>query len=175
MAKIIFIIGGARSGKSAYALILAKKASKKVAFIATSLALDKEMTQRIRKHRKTRPKDWRIFEEPYAVAKLLNKIGTEFEVILIDCLTLLVSNLMLKGFSEAAIEKEFHRILSELNKTRAKVIIVSNEVGLGIVPQNKLARDFRDIAGKVNQLVAVKSDVVFFMFAGIPTKIKCAK
>ena len=171
MAKIIFILGGARSGKSTYALTLAKKESKKVAFIATCQALDKEMTQRIQRHRKTRPKDWQIFEEPYDVAGLLNKIGTKFELVLIDCLTLLVSNLMLKGFRESAIKKEFNRILSALNKTNAKVIIVSNEVGLGIVPQNKLARDFRDIAGKVNQVVAAKSDEVFFMVAGIPAKI----
>lgn len=172
MAKIIFILGGARSGKSTYALELARKNKKKVAFIATCQALDKEMAQRIRFHKKARPRNWQNFEEPCKVSGLLNKIGAKFEVILIDCLTLLVSNLMLKGLKEDAIIQEINNILSALNKIEGKAIIVSNEVGSGIVPQSKLGRDFRDIAGKINQIVAKKSDEVFFMVSGIPTKIK---
>lgn len=175
MAKIIFILGGARSGKSTFALELVKKDKKKVAFIATCQPLDKEMAQRIKFHKKIRPGDWQTFEEPYKVSGLLHKIGTKFEVILIDCLTLLMSNLMLKGLKEDAITQEVNNILSALNKIKVKAIIVSNEVGLGIVPQNKLARDFRDISGKINQAVVRKSDEVFFMVSGIPTKIKGRK
>ncbi len=172
MAKIIFITGGARSGKSTYALKLAGYDKKKVAFIATCQPLDKEMAERIKSHKKTRPRDWQTFEEPYQISALLNKIKDKFSVILIDCLTLLLSNLILKGLKEEGIKKEFNNILSALNKIRAKVIIVSNEVGLGIVPQNKLARDFRDMAGKINQVMAEKSDTVFLMVSGIPVKIK---
>ncbi len=172
MAKIIFILGGARSGKSTYALKLARNYKNKVAFIATCQALDKEMAKRIEFHKKTRPADWRTFEEPYKVAALLNKIGAKFGVILIDCLTLLVSNLMLKGVKEGAIMEEADSILSILNKSKIKAIIVSNEVGLGIVPNNKLGRNFRDLTGKVNQAFAKKSNEVFFMASGIAVKIK---
>ena len=172
MAKIIFILGGARSGKSSYAIALAKKGRRKTAFIATCQALDKEMRGRIMLHQKTRPKDWHTFEEAYNVSGLVNKIGVKFEIIIIDCITLLVSNLMLKGLSADAIQKEISSILAALNKSKARVIIVSNEVGLGIVPRNKLARNFRDLAGQVNQIIASKADEVFFMAAGIPLKIK---
>ena len=172
MAGIIFIIGGARSGKSSCAIELAKKYKKRVAFIATCQALDREMAQRIKFHKKARPGDWQTFEEPYKVAELLFKIGNKFEVILIDCLTLFVSNLMLKGLKVDAIIKEVDNILVALDKSKSKAIIVSNEVGLGIVPNNKLGRDFRDIAGKINQIIAKKSDEVFFIVSGIPKKIK---
>lgn len=172
MARIIFVLGGARSGKSAYALKLAKKNKKKVIFIATCQALDKEMSERIRLHKKTRPRDWKTFEEPYKVLDLLRKTSAKYETILIDCLTLFVSNLVLKGLKYDAIVNEVNSILSHFNKTKSLVIIVSNEVGLGIVPDNKLARDFRDIAGKINQVVAQKSEQVFFMVSGIPLKIK---
>jgi adenosylcobinamide kinase/adenosylcobinamide-phosphate guanylyltransferase len=175
MAKIIFILGGARSGKSTFALKLAKKDKRKVAFIATCQALDKEMAERIKFHKKMRPGYWQTFEEPYKVSGLLKKIGAKFDVILIDCFTLFVSNLMLRGLKKDAITKEVNNILVALTKTKTKAIIVSNEVGLGIVPQNKLARDFRDMAGKINQTVARKSDEVFFMVSGIPIKIKGEK
>jgi len=172
MGRIIFILGGARSGKSTYAIELAKKNKGKVAFIATCQALDEEMARRIEFHKKTRPGDWQTFEEPCKVSGLLNKITAKFDVILLDCLTLLVSNLMLKGLKEGAIAKEINNILFFLNKSKTKAIIVSNEVGLGIVPKTKLGRSFRDVAGKINQAVARKSDKVFFMVSGIPWRIK---
>lgn len=172
MAEISLVLGGARSGKSAYALHLAGKAEKKAVFIATCQALDKEIAERIELHKKTRPKSWHTFEEPYKVSLLLNKIGNKFEVILIDCLTLLVSNLMLKGLKADVIAKEVNRIFDALGKTKAKAVIVSNEVGLGIVPDNKIGRVFRDVAGRINQLAAGKSDKVYFMISGIPWKIK---
>ena len=170
MGKITFILGGARSVKSTYALKLAAKRNK-VAFIATCQARDKEMSERIKLHKRSRPLHWETFEEPCAPSVLLNKIGDGFEIILIDCLTLLISNLMLKGMKEDKIKQEIDSLIDVLKKIKAESIIVSNEVGLGIVPNNKLARDFRDIAGKINQVVAEESSRVFFMVSGMPIQI----
>ncbi|MDD5108950.1 MAG: bifunctional adenosylcobinamide kinase/adenosylcobinamide-phosphate guanylyltransferase [Candidatus Omnitrophica bacterium] len=171
MNKITLILGGARSGKSSYALTLAKR-YKKVAFIATCQGQDKEMRQRIKLHKEARPKHWDTFEEPRNLKKVIEGINNKFECILIDCLTLLVSNFILAGEKEPKIFKELDELLSILVKKRVKIIIVSNEVGLGLVPVNKLGRDFRDIAGKVNQFVAAKAKEVIFMVSGIPLKIK---
>jgi len=171
VSKITFILGGARSGKSTYALGLAKKC-RKVAFIATCQPLDKEMKERIRLHKETRPKHWKTFEEPKDAEILLEKIGNEFDCIVIDCLTLLVSNLILGGHKEKNILEKIKAIAANLRKKKAKIIIVSNEVGLGIVPANRLGRDFRDIAGKVNQMVAKIADEVLFVVSGMPMKMK---
>jgi adenosylcobinamide kinase / adenosylcobinamide-phosphate guanylyltransferase len=171
MGKIIFITGGARSGKSTYAASLAEK-HKSVAFVATCQALDKEMARRIKLHQQDRPGNWKTFEEPKEVAGLINALDNRFDCILIDCLTLLVSNLLLAKRKEEAILKEIETTLKNLRKKKAQAVIVSNEVGLGLVPANKLGRDFRDIAGKVNQLVAKQADTVFFTISGIPVKIK---
>ncbi len=172
MGKITFIIGGARSGKSQYAIKLAKEKAKRVAFIATCQGLDKEMKKRIMVHKNSRPLHWRTFEVIENITRLLKEISSKFDVIIIDCLTLLISNLLLKGTSEDSIEKQINEMMSILVKIKASSIIVSNEVGLGIVPEHKLARDFRDIAGRINQIVAAKSNEVFFMFSGIPSRIK---
>lgn len=171
MAKIIFIVGGARSGKSSHALALAKE-YKKVAFVATCQGLDEEMKKRIRCHQATRPKQWTTMEEPKEVASLLANVKDEFNCILIDCLTLLVSNLILDGYCEKEILNKIQDLLNVLKKKKCVIIIVSNEVGLGIVPDNKLGRDFRDTAGKANQIVAQEADEVFFTVSGIPIKIK---
>ena len=172
MSKITFILGGARSGKSKFAIEQAKGIGKKVAFIATCKATDKEMEERISIHKKTRPTHWQTFEEPQDVPLLLKKVGQKFEVIIIDCLTLLVSNLLLEGLKEKDIEKNIGKMLSVLRKLKVHAVIVSNEVGLGIVPHNKLAREFRDIAGRVNQVVAKEANEVFFMASGLALKIK---
>jgi adenosylcobinamide kinase/adenosylcobinamide-phosphate guanylyltransferase len=171
MNKITLILGGARSGKSTYALKLASK-YKKVAFLATCAGLDKEMRQRIRLHKEARPKHWETFEEPKDLVKVLAGLGNSFDCVLIDCLTLLVSNLVLSGKSQEQVLKKIEELLLVLSKQKAKIILVSNEVGLGLVPANKLGREFRDIAGRVNQLVAKSSEEVFFIAAGIPLKIK---
>ncbi|MBL7151660.1 MAG: bifunctional adenosylcobinamide kinase/adenosylcobinamide-phosphate guanylyltransferase [Candidatus Omnitrophica bacterium] len=172
MGRITFILGGAKSGKSSLALELAKKSQRRVAFIATSQALDKEMKKRIAIHKRQRPRHWKTFEEPVRLPILLRKIGNKFELIIIDCLTLLVSNLLLKGIKEKGIEEAVKELCLILKEIKANAIIVSNEVGMAIVPENKLARQFRDIAGKVNQVVADKSDEVFFMISGLPLKLK---
>lgn len=171
MSKITFIIGGARSGKSSQALQIAKK-YRKVAFIPTCAPLDKEMEKRIQLHKKSRPKHWKTFENPKDIPALLKKIGSSFEIIVIDCLTLWVSNLLLSGAKERAILAGTSKIAGSLKKIKAESIIVSNEVGLGIVPKNRLARDFRDIAGRVNQIMASKSSNIFFMFGGVSLKLK---
>lgn len=171
MGKITFILGGARSGKSTYAVMLAKK-YKNVAFIATCQPLDAEMALRIKCHRESRPKGWNTFEETKNPGALLSKISDSFDCIVVDCLTLLVSNLVLSGHTELRVLAKIKSMLSIINKKKVSVILISNEVGLGIVPQNKLGRDFRDIAGKANQLVAQKADDVFFIVAGIAMHIK---
>lgn len=171
MNKITLILGGARSGKSSYALSLAKR-YKKVAFIATCQGKDEEMRKRIKLHKETRPKHWETFEEPKDVDLLLEKVPDVFNCIVIDCLTLLVSNLLLLNSNQKEIEDKIKKILSVLKNKKTQVIIVSNEVGLGIVPEHKLAREFRDIAGRVNQLVAKQADEVWFICAGLPLKIK---
>ncbi|TRZ50113.1 bifunctional adenosylcobinamide kinase/adenosylcobinamide-phosphate guanylyltransferase [bacterium] len=175
MCKITFILGGARSGKSRFAVSLAKKKAGKVAFIATCKPLDSEMKRRVALHKKLRPLHWKTFEETNDIPRLLRKIGSKFEIIIIDCLTLLASNFMLQGLKEEAIKNRMNKMLSALTTIKAKSIVVSNEVGSGIVPGNKLSRDFRDIAGRINQMIAEESNEVFFLVSGIPWRIKCKK
>jgi len=172
MAKITFIIGGAKSGKSSFALLLAKKHKGKVAFIATAQALDKEMEHRIGLHKKSRPAHWQTFEEPLDITKIIKDIGSGFKCIILDCITLLVSNLLLAGYNQKAIEKEISQLLAALKKKECDILLISNEVGLGIVPANTLGRDFRDIAGKINQIIAGEATEVIFMVSGLPWRIK---
>lgn len=172
MGKIVFVLGGARSGKSSFAVEKAKELSDRVAFIATCEALDTEMQKRIMHHKRSRPAAWKTVDAPLDIPAAVRTISPRFSVILIDCLTLLVSNLMLKGSKDTGIAKEAERILSSLKDKDALAIIVSNEVGLGIVPENALARRFRDIAGRVNQIIARGSDEVYFLTAGIPRRLK---
>ncbi len=172
MGKLTLILGGARSGKSAFALQLAKRYKKNVAFIATGEPLDSEMKARIMFHKKTRPAYWKTFEEPRDLTPLIKRIAKKFDCLLIDCLTLLVSNLSLGGLNQKAVEKKAREIVAAIKSSKANTIIISNEVGLGIVPENKLARGFRDIAGKVNQIIAKNADEVFFIVSGIAMKIK---
>jgi len=172
MGNITFVVGGARSGKSSYALTEAKKYGKRVAFVATAAAGDDEMRTRIRMHKKVRPLHWKTFEETKNLNSTLQSLGGRFDSVLIDCLSLWVSNLLLEGKSAAAIKKEMRRVLKTLRAASYRSLLVSNEVGLGIVPDNALGRQFRDIAGAVNQLAAQKADEVFFMISGVPLKIK---
>ena len=171
MGKITLVLGGARSGKSSFALGLAKK-YKKVGFIATCDGLDREMRERIKKHKILRPKNWATFEKNKHIVSALDDMGNNFDCIIIDCLTLWVSNLLLSKNKEEKIAQEAVAVLARLKKNKARAILVSNEVGLGLVPVNKLGRKFRDIAGRVNQLAAKEADEVFFTVSGIPTKIK---
>lgn len=172
--KIIFITGGARSGKSTLALKLAKKISKdKVTFIATCTPKDREMSERVQKHKKERPKSWKTIEEPDDLYKALtSKTSVESKVVIVDCLTILISNLLLSGKKEDSIINEIGKALKKAKGYSFTLIVVSNEVGSGIVSVNEIARHFRDIAGKANQLTANISNSVYAMISGIPVKIK---
>jgi adenosylcobinamide kinase/adenosylcobinamide-phosphate guanylyltransferase len=174
--KIIFLLGGARSGKSTFALELAIKIGEKVLFVATGEALDDEMQTRIKEHQKSRPKTWQTLETPRNVGKTLKEHIGNTEVVIIDCLTLLVSNLIADEFAYPEAEKkvmaEINELISAMDAICANFIIVSNEVGLGLVPDNKLGRIYRDLLGKANQLIAQRANQVYFLTAGIPLKLK---
>jgi adenosylcobinamide kinase/adenosylcobinamide-phosphate guanylyltransferase len=163
---IIFVGGGSRSGKSRYALELAQQRGKRPAFLATAQAFDGEMTERIRQHREERGDGFVTVEEPFELASAL-RTQRECDVIVVDCLTLWVSNLML---SDREIPTE--ELITAARECSATVIFVSNEVGCGIVPENALARRFRDLAGALNQRVAAAADEVYWMAFGIPLKVK---
>ncbi|OGS19532.1 MAG: hypothetical protein A2219_02285 [Elusimicrobia bacterium RIFOXYA2_FULL_50_26] len=169
---IIFLTGGARSGKSTFALKLADGLGTKTAFLATGQAHDAEMERRIALHKKVRPRHWITIEEPLHISHALETMNPKIQVIIIDCLTLLISNLLLAGKSEKLIIKEIKSSLKIMKKSDFTTIIVSNEVGCGIVPENKLARDFRDIAGAVNQLAAQASDKAYTLISGFPVQLK---
>ena len=169
--KITFIIGGARSGKSAFALNEANKFKGQKAYIATAQALDEEMRERIGKHKKQRGGEWDTYEEPLKVADVLQGIKDKYNVVIIDCLTLWLSNLMHNDFGVVEGIENFVNAL-RITHYASRVFIVSNEVGLGIVPDNELARKFRDFAGILNQKVAGIADDVYLVTAGIPIKVK---
>lgn len=166
---MVFILGGARSGKSGFALKTASAIPGRKAFIATAQALDDEMGQRIARHKAERSTEWQSFEEPVCLGDLITRIQEAYDVLLIDCLTLWVTNIML---GDNAVEGQSRLLLDALSACRSSVFVVSNEVGLGIVPDNRLTREFRDIAGTLNQKVAAVADEVYFMAAGLPLKIK---
>ncbi|MEW6067676.1 MAG: bifunctional adenosylcobinamide kinase/adenosylcobinamide-phosphate guanylyltransferase [Nitrospirota bacterium] len=169
MNKIVFITGGARSGKSSFAIAEASKIKGKKAYIATAEAIDKEMKDRIKKHKKQRGDDWYTHEEPIKISGVIKKIKDGYSVIVLDCLTLWLSNIM---HTNLEIETEIEHLISSLVTCHSsRVYIVSNEVGMGIVPENEMARRFRDYAGILNQKVAEVSDEAYMVVAGIPMKI----
>ena len=172
--KNIFITGGARSGKSRFAEELSRQVSGPKAYLATAQALDEEMAERIRRHRENRSADWHTLEEPIKAAGCIQKEGDRFNLILLDCLTLWVSNLLMAGWDEARILEEGSRLLEACRQARCSLILVGNEVGMGIVPENAQARLFRDVSGFIQQKVARDADEVYFMVSGLPVKIKGA-
>lgn len=172
MADITFILGGARSGKSRYAVKLAKDSAKNVLFVATAKSLDKEMARRICLHKKERLSHWKTIEEEKDLISVIKTVPRKYDFIIIDCMTLFVSNLLLSGCSETKIKNMVGKLLDGIKGAHFNSIIVSNEAGLGIVPDNPLAREFRDILGKVNQMVAAVSDRVCFMVCGLPLDMK---
>lgn len=172
MGKLIFITGGARSGKSKYALKLAKNISRKVLFLATGVAKDEEMKKRIEEHKKSRPTYWETVEETKDIASTLLNIKSSYKVVIIDCLTFFISNLLLDGINEKTILEEIRKIVEIILKNDYTVIVISNEVGGGIVPDNELGRKFRDTAGLANQIVAESAQQVYLVVSGIPLKIK---
>jgi adenosylcobinamide kinase/adenosylcobinamide-phosphate guanylyltransferase len=169
----LFVIGGCRSGKSKYALDTAEQmpGDQKI-FIATCVPEDDEMKQRIARHQEQRSQTWTTVEEPVHLPESITQFSRKATVILVDCLTLWVTNIMLKAGDEKKIEGHVAKLIQALAAADCPVILVSNEVGTGIVPENKLARRFRDAMGQVNQAVAHSADKVVWMVAGIPVPIK---
>ncbi|MDA8440846.1 MAG: bifunctional adenosylcobinamide kinase/adenosylcobinamide-phosphate guanylyltransferase [Peptococcaceae bacterium] len=181
MGKIVVVTGGARSGKSSFAEKLAAQAGPEVVYLATAQAFDAEMTLRIAKHRASRPQNWQTVEEPIAVARRIVDLNEKKRVILLDCVTVWLSNLVLQGWDEgedasesllAAIMAEVAKLIGVMQQGEAKLICVTNEVGWSIVPENALGRFYRDLAGKVNQLLAEAADEVYLVVAGCPLEIK---
>ena len=172
MKKFVFILGGARSGKSSYAVELARKFKKKVVFIATATSHDREMKERIKLHKVSRPKQWKLIEESKDVSSILSKLNGKYGVALIDCLGLLISNLLESKLEDKEIERIIKKLINAILKVKLTTILVSNEVGSGIVPANPLARRFQDILGLSNQMMAKKADEVIFMQSGIQVILK---
>jgi adenosylcobinamide kinase/adenosylcobinamide-phosphate guanylyltransferase len=172
--KIFFITGGARSGKSAYAENLAAGIAGKHAYLATAQALDPEMALKIEKHRIDRGDKWDTYEEPLAVAELLRTLSDrgQYQVVLLDCLTLWLSNVMAHTAGDGAVMIRSEELINAIKDFNGSCIVVSNEVGLGIVPDNPLARKFRDFAGMLNQKVARAAEEVYFTASGIPLRLK---
>jgi adenosylcobinamide kinase / adenosylcobinamide-phosphate guanylyltransferase len=168
--SLVFVTGGARSGKSTFALNLARATQEPVTFIATAQAFDAEMTERITKHQLERPQDWTTIEAPIDVQSALKQVKTR--VVILDCLSLLVSNLMLENFSEAKIQERIDDMLEIANARDLKLIVVTNEVGSGIVPEYPLGRLFRDVLGRANQTVAAASSEAYLLVAGLSLKLK---
>lgn len=168
-AQHLLVIGGARSGKSRYAQQRAEATGLRLFFIATAQAFDAEMRDRIDRHQVDRGADWETIECPLALAEAVVAHAAEDAVLLVDCLTLWTSNLIL---SDADCISATTRLVAALERARGPVILVTNEVGLGIVPDNALARRFRDEAGIVNQRVAAAVAEVQLLTAGIPLRLK---
>ncbi|WP_260925254.1 bifunctional adenosylcobinamide kinase/adenosylcobinamide-phosphate guanylyltransferase [Novosphingobium sp. 9] len=163
----LLVIGGARSGKSRYAQGRAEALGQEAVYIATAQAFDEEMHARIASHKADRGEGWRTVEAPLDLPQAL--AANDAEVLLVDCLTLWTSNLML---ADRDIPEALDRLIEAINAARGTVILVTNEVGLGIVPDNALARRFRDAAGIVNQRVAACVEEVQFLCAGLNLRMK---
>jgi adenosylcobinamide kinase/adenosylcobinamide-phosphate guanylyltransferase len=172
LAASHLILGGARSGKSRFAIALVS-AYTRVAFVATAQASDTDMAQRIARHRAERPQHWLTGEEPYGLVAALERLtGQPLEAIIVDCLTLWVSNRVLRGDDDKAILGEVERLADLLVRSRVAIVIVSNEVGQGVHPETATGLRFRDLLGLVNQRVAAACDHVTLMVAGQPVTVK---
>ena len=180
MGKITFLLGGARSGKSSHAVDLAIKCQGQVVYLATGIECDEEMERRFEKHRNDRPKAWKTIEEPLCVGNVLKNLSESADLVLLDCLGFLVTNLMLhyqnQGQDDSQVENAVMEhvmdIVSTVRDSELDIIIVSNEVGMGIVPASSLGRLFRDILGRANQMIAASADEALFFVAGLPMKLK---
>jgi adenosylcobinamide kinase/adenosylcobinamide-phosphate guanylyltransferase len=170
--KMIFITGGCRSGKSRSALNYANRHFSKKLYLATCEAFDEEMALRIENHKKMRGPEWQTIEEPIEIADKVRQHGDHVEVILLDCITLWLSNLLIKWKDDRKVMDEVDRLVNAINQTQTSLIIVSNEVGMGIVPVDPLVRRFRDLSGMANQRFAEVADTVIFMVSGIPVFLK---
>lgn len=180
MGRLLLVLGGARSGKSAYAQQLAEKiGGAHVLFVATAEARDADMAQRIAQHRAERPATWRTLEVTHHVGDAMTEHLHNTTVVVVDCVTLLVSNVLLRAgdvpdarSAGLAVQAEVAALVQACNTFAGTAIVVSNEVGLGLVPDNALGRLYRDLLGRANQALAVQADAVYFMVAGLPMDVK---
>ena len=170
-SHLCFILGGARSGKSRLALTLAGRALPK-AFVATGEPGDEEMAARIRKHRQDRDLSWETREIPIDVSGWLKSKGGLYKTVVIDCLTLWLSNLLGSGLQEPQVLSSIDELMRSARMVPGTVVFVSNEVGMGIVPGDAMTRQFRDLAGAMNQRVAAAADAVYLSVSGLPMQLK---
>ena len=169
--KLVFIGGGTRSGKSAFALSLARRLGQRRLFLATAQPGDDEMRQRIEHHRRDRGADFHTIEEPLVVAAAIER-HAGYDVVLLDCLTLWLSNLLLEGNEPQAILQRVEELTAVLARRSLHAVVVSSEVGLGIVPETPLGRTFRDVAGLAHQRISAAADEVYFAVLGTILRIK---
>ncbi|MEW9122150.1 MAG: bifunctional adenosylcobinamide kinase/adenosylcobinamide-phosphate guanylyltransferase [Thermotaleaceae bacterium] len=184
--KIILVTGGARSGKSSYAESLAKDALGNTAYLATAIAFDQGMKDRIKKHKESRPGEWTTYEAYRDIYQLIPEIAKSHSTLLLDCMTIMVTNLMFDHEPmdwdtvsheeidkiEEGIKIQIKKLLEACREQDLKLIVVTNEVGMSIVPENRLSRIFRDMAGRMNQIIAQEADEVYLVVCGLPIKIK---
>ncbi len=170
-SKLILVLGGAASGKSQAALDLAGQRGPK-AFVATGQALDREMKVRIQRHQAARSSDWKTVEVPTDIGIWFTRNSKDYQSIVVDCLTLWLSNLKGQRLGDSAICDATAALLLAIRRTKARVVVVSNELGLGLVPATKAVRGFRDLAGQVNQQVAAEADEVYLLVSGLPLRLK---
>jgi adenosylcobinamide kinase/adenosylcobinamide-phosphate guanylyltransferase len=175
MGKLIFITGGVKSGKTSLALKLTKEIKKEKILIATCVGQDEEMQERIRRDRLDRLAAWRTVESGVDLVSALEKEVKADVFLVIDCLTLYISLLLMRGVEEAVIKQRVNDVVSAISAGKAIVILISNEISGGLAPENKFGRDFRDLAGVCNQIIAGASQEVFLTVSGIALKIKGAK
>jgi adenosylcobinamide kinase/adenosylcobinamide-phosphate guanylyltransferase len=177
--SVTLILGGARSGKSTLAQQMADKAGGKVLFVATAEAGDAEMAARIEAHKQARPAHWTTLEAPFGLGPKITAALRDEKTVVIDCITLLVNNLFQhhgwpedQDLIERVVREEIDGIIRSMDKARADFIVVSNEVGLGIVPGDPLSRIYRDVLGRANQVLAARADTVLLLVAGLPLTLK---
>lgn len=169
----MLVLGGARSGKSSFALELCTKIKGNRFFLATAQAFDNEMEDRITRHQEERGKEWTTVEENIDIARKITELDRDDSVILVDCLTLWLSNLYMKYESDTdKVYNEIDRLANALSEIKGRAVLVSNEVGMGIVPENKLAREYRDASGFMNRRIGEKADKVVITFSGFPMVLK---
>ncbi|MCF7634917.1 MAG: cobinamide kinase/cobinamide phosphate guanylyltransferase [Dehalococcoides mccartyi] len=180
------LIGGARSGKSSYAEELAKSIGGNIVFVATAEAGDDEMKTRILRHQQARPPEWGLIEASLGVGEKIIARVNNADVIILDCITLLVNNIMCRymlehgdeltgdaaDYLDAAVKKEINDVIKAMEKTGASFIVVTNDVGAGLIPPNAMARVYRDLLGRANQMLGAYVEYVYLMVAGLPMQVK---
>jgi len=172
MAKVLFITGGARSGKSRLAEARAREFGSPLCYLATGQAGDGEMADRIARHQARRGPEWQTLEEPIRLLAAIRGQDGYFAAMLLDCVTLWLSNLLFHYDNTDRVLDEVRVLAGAFTEIQTPLVIVSNEVGMGIVPENQLARTFRDLAGEANELIAAVADEVYVTFSGLPLKLK---